>query len=193
MTSQTILLKIENPVLTRLIEEQLAIFKTIKIDAALPPDVAIVQHGLSTEDLPPSAQILEIPKGAVRLGEVMDRLNYLLSGRESHIEDENENIDLGEFVLKPAENMMLHKTSGHDIRLTDKERLVLRFLYEAGNAGLPRKDLLKAVWGYADDAETHTLETHIYRLRQKIEALGDYNLIKVQDGIYRIDIKKPAD
>lgn len=192
MATQNILLKIENPVLARLIEEQLAIAKNITVDPALPPELIIVQHGTSIPAEFNNIPSLEIPKGAVRLGEVMDRFSYLLSGREAHIEDDNENIDLGDFTLSPSENILTHIESGDDIRLTDKERLLLRFLYEAKDTGIPRKDLLKAVWGYADDAETHTLETHIYRLRQKLEAYAAQNMIKVLDGVYKLDIKKPA-
>ena len=96
----------------------------------------------------------------------------------------------GEFTLFLSDNILTHIESGDDVRLTDKERLLLRFLSEAGDIGIPRKDLLKAVWGYADDAETHTLETHIYRLRQKLEIYHAQNLIKVLDGVYKIDLKK---
>ena len=189
MPIQNILLKIDNPALERLIQEQLAIVKTLTLDASLPADLIIAQHGQVIDANFAGIPLLEIPKGAVRLGEVIDKLGYLLSGRESHIEDENENMDLGAFTLIPAENILIHKESDDDIRLTDKERLLLRFLYEASDTGIPRKDLLKAVWGYADDAETHTLETHIYRLRQKLEIYNAQNMIKVLDGIYKLDIK----
>ncbi|OFW90189.1 MAG: hypothetical protein A3B66_03015 [Alphaproteobacteria bacterium RIFCSPHIGHO2_02_FULL_46_13] len=190
MTTQNVLLKIDNPVLHRLIEEQLSMVKTITLDASLPPHLMIVQQGSVIPDHLNTIPVLEIPKGAVRLGEMIDKIGYLLSGRESHIEDENENIDLGEFTLFPSENILTHIESGDDIRLTDKERLLLRFLFEARETGIPRKDLLKAVWGYADDAETHTLETHIYRLRQKLEIYNAQNLIKVFEGVYKIDLKK---
>lgn len=192
MTIPNILLKIENPVLQRLVEEQLATLKTVTIDSSLPPDLIIIQQGESVPAEFNALPFLEIPKGAIRLGEIMDKAGYLLSGRESHIEDENGNIDLGEFTLVPAENILTHKKSGEDIRLTDKERLLLRVLFEERDAGIPRKDLLKSVWGYADDAETHTLETHIYRLRQKLEIYNAQNLIKVVEGVYKIEIRKPA-
>jgi hypothetical protein len=192
MTIQNVLLQIENPVLKRLIEEQLAIVKTITTDSSKSADLIIVQHGSTIEPHLNSVPFLEIPKGAIRLGEIVDKFGYLLSGRESHIENENENIDLGEFTLFPSENILTHIESGEDIHLTDKERLLLRYLSEAADVGIPRKDLLKSVWGYADDAETHTLETHIYRLRQKLETYDAQNLIKVLDGVYKIDIKKPA-
>lgn len=190
---KNVLLQLGNPTLYRLINEQLSLFKGLKQDPSLPADIIVTQQGQTVESSLPNAQIFEIPKGAIRLGEIMDKLGYLLSGRELHIEDENENIDLGEFLLIPSENLLTHHDSKSDIRLTDKERLLLRFLYESGDEGIARKQLLKDVWGYADDAETHTLETHIYRLRQKLEQHTDHDLITVTDGIYKIDVKKPAD
>jgi DNA-binding response OmpR family regulator len=56
------------------------------------------------------------------------------------------------------------------IRLTGKEAAILKFLYRAGSRAVPRKVLLGEVWGYTAAVTTHTLETHIYRLRQKIES-----------------------
>lgn len=58
---------------------------------------------------------------------------------------------------------------GQVIRLTEKEAALLALLLRQDGKSVPREDLLTAVWGYVSDVETHTLETHIYRLRQKIE------------------------
>ncbi len=186
MPAQIIRLEIENPILKRLITEQLATLKHISVDDELPPDCIITQSShISSSTLKPV--FLDIPpKGTIRLGEILDKLSYLLSGREDHIEDENNHIDLGEFTLLPAENTLLYKQSKEIIQLTDKERMLLRYLHQASTEGILRKDLLKSVWGYAEEAETHTLETHIYRLRQKLEPYGAENMIKVQDGRYFI-------
>lgn len=59
---------------------------------------------------------------------------------------------------------------GETIRLTEKERDILMILIEADGQPVSRADLLDRVWAYVDGVETHTLETHIYRLRQKIES-----------------------
>lgn len=179
---------LDNQVLVRLITEQCEA-KGLKCNSDAPIDCTITDKNTPTGS---DATVLEIQKGAVRLGDILDRLHYRLSGRDHHIEDDLSTLDLGIFILKPAENLLLHKTSDEPIRLTDKERLVLRVLYEAGEAGLPKANLLKAVWGYADDAETHTLETHIYRLRQKLEPYNQHTMIKAVDGHYSLDIKKPA-
>ena len=60
------------------------------------------------------------------------------------------------------------RPTGRRIHLTEKETAILRYLYRAGET-VPRETLLQEVWGYNSGVTTHTLETHIYRLRQKIE------------------------
>ena len=192
-TTYHIRLQLDNPTLARLISEQCEANKgltcVINQDTTHTVDCIITDgSAIPASDIP----TISIPKGTIRLGEILDRVRYAISGRENHVEDELSYIDLGSFILRPAENILVHKDDNQDIRLTDKERLVLRVLFEAGASGLPRQELLKAVWGYADDAETHTLETHIYRLRQKLELFTAPNFIKVIDGIYSLDIKKPA-
>ncbi len=192
-TTYTIRLQLDNPTLARLIGEQCEATKgltcVINQDTAHTADCIITDGTVvPASDIP----TISIPKGTIRLGEILDRMRYAVSGREIHIEDELSHLDLGAFILRPAENILLHKSDNQEIRLTDKERLVLRFLYEAGEVGLARNALLKDVWGYADDAETHTLETHIYRLRQKLEPFAQQNFIKVIDGVYILDTKKPA-
>lgn len=116
----------------------------------------------------------------VRLGEVMDRILYLLSGRDRFVED-TQTYDLGEFLLYADQNILLHKDKDEEIRLTDKERLLLRTLCDAPQRRESRDKLLDIVWGYTRGTETHTLETHLYRLRQKLEAYGGQDLIQA-DG-----------
>ena len=65
--------------------------------------------------------------------------------------------------------IMLTGANGKKVRLTEKETAILRFLYRAGQLPVSRETLLQEVWGYNSGVTTHTLETHIYRLRQKIE------------------------
>ena len=76
-------------------------------------------------------------------------------------------IHIGPYVFDyAARTLNEDKTTLH---LTEKEAEVLSYLDKNRNKGITRDDLLKNVWGYADGIDTHTIETHIYRLRQKIE------------------------
>ncbi len=186
MPPHNIHLDIESPVLKHLIFEQLSVLKHITIDNSIVADCIITQApALSSVITKPV--FLNIPaKGVIRLGEILDRLGYLLSGREDHVEEDNQFIDLGLFILRLSENTLLHKQTEKIIQLTDKERMLLRYLYQSGDEGMSRKDILKSVWGYAEEAETHTLETHIYRLRQKLEPYDAADMIKVQDGRYKV-------
>lgn len=101
-----------------------------------------------------------------RAGLLVKRIRKMLA--ES---DVREKIRIGDFSLVLAENLLLReeKPTEPPIRLTDKERDILLALERAPEKTLDRKTLLDEVWGYVDGVETHTLETHIYRLRQKIE------------------------
>src|SRR3546814_11729067 len=65
--------------------------------------------------------------------------------------------------------MLTHGESKKKVRLTEKETSILKYLYRSGDAVVGREKLLGEVWGYNAGVTTHTLETHVYRLRQKIE------------------------
>jgi hypothetical protein len=74
------------------------------------------------------------------------------------------------------------------IRLTEKEVAILTFLYKSKGSLVSRRDLLAAVWEYAESVETHTLETHIYRLRQKIETdPSKPDILLTEENGYRVD------
>ena len=88
--------------------------------------------------------------------------------------------------LTPAIKMLIG-ANAKKVRLTEKETAILRFLYRAGQAPVSRETLLQEVWGYNSGVTTHTLETHVYRLRQKIEKDPSKAAILVTDqGGYRL-------
>lgn len=97
-------------------------------------------------------------------------------------------IEFGPFRLDPRQSSLTRMENGDMIILTDKERDLLAALWLAPDRSLSRDDLLAAVWAYADGVETHTLETHIYRLRQKIEHDPARPALLVnRDGAYRLN------
>ncbi|MFM9850541.1 MAG: response regulator transcription factor [Hyphomicrobiaceae bacterium] len=85
-----------------------------------------------------------------------------------HEQSEDAVFAIGQYTFKPASKLLLDE-KGSKIRLTEKETSILKYLYRAGEKVVTRDVLLHEVWGYNAGVTTHTLETHIYRLRQKIE------------------------
>ena len=85
-----------------------------------------------------------------------------------HEASENVIITIGPYTFQPSTKHLLNPKGGK-IRLTEKETSILRYLYRADRQPVSRETLLQEVWGYNSGVTTHTLETHIYRLRQKIE------------------------
>jgi len=84
--------------------------------------------------------------------------------------------------------LLLEPSRNRKIRLTDKESAILKFLHRAGGRPVARQILLNEVWGYNSAVTTHTLETHIYRLRQKIEPNpSQARLLLTENGGYRLD------
>ena len=81
---------------------------------------------------------------------------------------ENTQYSIGNYVFKPN-SKILESNESRSIRLTEKENNILKFLYKNLGNTVSRETLLHEVWGYNSKVTTHTLETHIYRLRQKIE------------------------
>lgn len=101
-------------------------------------------------------------------------------------ETEDERFALGPYSLIPLQKYLLKK-DGQKIRLTEKETKILKFLLQADSATVRRDVLLHEVWGYNADVTTHTLETHIYRLRRKIEQNpANAKLLVTEAGGYRI-------
>jgi DNA-binding response OmpR family regulator len=100
------------------------------------------------------------------------RFGVLLARIRAHLRQHEQSEDaifkLGPYTFKPSAKMLV-TGENKKIRLTEKETSILKFLYRAGDQAVGRDVLLHEVWGYNAGVTTHTLETHIYRLRQKIE------------------------
>jgi DNA-binding response OmpR family regulator len=90
---------------------------------------------------------------------------------------------IGPYTFRPAAKLLLDgEKAGRKVRLTEKETAILKYLYRAGETIVSRDTLLAEVWGYNAGLSTHTLETHIYRLRQKIERDPSQARILVTEG-----------
>ncbi|MDA8818031.1 response regulator transcription factor [Planktomarina sp.] len=95
---------------------------------------------------------------------------------------------LGPYTFKPSLKLLV-TADDKKIRLTEKETNILKFLYRSTEDVVPRNILLHEVWGYNAGVTTHTLETHIYRLRQKIEPdPGKARILVTENGGYRLSL-----
>jgi DNA-binding response OmpR family regulator len=120
-----------------------------------------------------------------RLAELLARLRAQLRIFEN---SEDAVFTIGPYTFRPAAKLLQEPARSRRIRLTEKEAAILKFLYRAGTRPVPRQVLLNEVWGYNAAVTTHTLETHIYRLRQKIEPdPSDARLLVTEGGGYRLD------
>jgi len=103
-----------------------------------------------------------------------------------HEQSEDAVLQIGPYEFRPAMKLLLDE-AGKKIRLTEKETNILKYLYRAEGRPIAREELLDKVWGYHREANTHTLETHVYRLRQKIEPDPQRARILVtESGGYRL-------
>jgi DNA-binding response OmpR family regulator len=120
------------------------------------------------------------------------RLAVLLARVRAHLRQHEQSDDvvftIGPYQFHPAAKMLSNADGRKKIRLTEKETAILKYLYRIGNKSVARETLLGEVWGYNAAVTTHTLETHIYRLRQKIEEdPADVRLLMTEPGGYRLN------
>lgn len=101
-------------------------------------------------------------------------------------QSEDATFTVGPYLFKPSQKQ-LTTADGKKIRLTEKEAAIIRYLYRASQKVVTRDVLLEEVWGYNSGVTTHTLETHVYRLRQKIERdPSNAEILVTENGGYKI-------
>jgi len=103
-----------------------------------------------------------------------------------HEASEDAVFTIGPYSFRPSSKLLLNPKGGK-VRLTEKETAILRYLLRAGQKPISRETLLQEVWGYNSGVTTHTLETHVYRLRQKVEKDAANPAILITDaGGYKL-------
>jgi DNA-binding response OmpR family regulator len=87
--------------------------------------------------------------------------------------------------FSPKKNLF-QNLQGQSIKLTEKETKIISFLYDGRGEVRSKDQLLRAIWGYDKTISTHTLETHIYRLRKKLEIMLDEKdlILKISEGYF---------
>ncbi len=118
------------------------------------------------------------------------RFGVLLARIRAHLRQHEQSEDavfkIGPYSFKPAAKLLIDREEKR-VRLTEKETAILKFLFRAGQKVVSRDVLLHEVWGYNAGVTTHTLETHIYRLRQKIERdPSNAELLVTEAGGYKL-------
>jgi len=147
----------------------------------------IMLTGADTE----SDTILGLDSGAndyitkpFRLGVLLARIRAQL---RQHELTEDAVFPIGPYSFQPGAKVLLDPARNRKVRLTEKETAILKYLYRAGDKVIGRDVLLDEVWGYNAAVATHTLETHIYRLRQKIEEdPSNAQILITESGGYRL-------
>ncbi len=119
-----------------------------------------------------------------RLGVLLARIRAQL---RLHEQSEDAVFSIGPYTFKPSAKMLIEDATEKKVRLTEKETSILKFLYRAGDKVVGRDTLLGEVWDYNAGVTTHTLETHVYRLRQKIELNpSNAEILVTEPGGYRL-------
>ncbi len=148
------------------------------------PIIVLTGHGGESDT------ILGLEAGANDYVTKPVRFNVLLARIRAHLrqfeQTEDATFTIGRYVFRPSAKLLVD-TRGNKVRLTEKETAILKFLYRAGEKSVGRDVLLHEVWGYNSGVTTHTLETHVYRLRQKIERdPSNAELLVTEDGGYKL-------
>lgn len=118
---------------------------------------------------------------------VLENFLDCLRAARSFFENSDEGrIEFGDYILYPSRREIVNVENEQTYKLTEKETAILKYLHKNADSYVSKQDLLTQVWEYAEDATTHTVETHIYRLRQKVEAGGGAELIETSEGGYKL-------
>jgi DNA-binding response OmpR family regulator len=119
------------------------------------------------------------------------RLSVLLARLRAHLRQSDQSdtavFTIGPYTFRPGAKLLTDQSGRRKVRLTEKETAILKYLYRAGDRAIGRDTLLGEVWGYNAGVTTHTLETHVYRLRQKIERdPARAEILVTEPGGYRL-------
>lgn len=163
-----------------LLDEQPEKLKDLRCEHHKAPVILLSSEGNLAED-DNSATIIAKP---FALADFLNRLRSSINLFENRSEGY---LIFNVYELHPVAKEILNLRTGEVIKLTEKEVAVIKYLYKAKDKIVSKNDLLQDVWDYNPEVTTHTIETHIYRLRQKVEHDGQgAPLIMTEDGGYKL-------
>ncbi len=141
----------------------------------------------SSAELP--EDMLSAVQNLVKPFELDDFLDRLRASLNIYDNSKEGFLNFNLYQLRPVHKDIVNLRNGRETKLTEKEIAVIKYLYKSQDRIVGKNELLQNVWGYAPEATTHTIETHIYRLRQKVEnGTPDAQLILTVDGGYRLKV-----
>ena len=167
--------------------------KNVVVDAAVVDDdvdeIQKLSHHLlqtpmflfwSGEHELPENEALQIIRKPFRLQKFLDMLHTAVNASQIS----GKELPLNGCILNLQTKEVYYKQQQVTIKLTEREAAILKYLYKSGDKIVSKTELLTEVWGYNPEATTHTVETHIYRLRQKIEQ--DKQIIVTEENGYKL-------
>ena len=119
----------------------------------------------------------------LRLGELLARINTHMTQYQNQ---EDARISIGAFYFMQGRKTLIHQETGDRVSLTEKEALIIKLLQRKRGEVVNKTTLLEEVWGYNASIATHTLETHVYRLRQKISYVDAAPFLVTKDSGYTL-------
>jgi DNA-binding response OmpR family regulator len=178
-------------------------FDTILLDLALPDldgrEVCRIlrRNGIATPVIVLTAatsdadEILSLDAGANDVVTKPFRVSVLLARVRAHMRQYASSADaaftVGPYLYKPGARLLVERANGREIALSDTENSILRLLCRAAGAAVTRQELYEQIWGFKAPLDTHTLQTHVYRLRRKIEAdPGEPRILLSEHQGYRL-------
>lgn len=117
--------------------------------------------------------ILSLDAGANDFVTKPFRLGVLLARIRAQMRQYQSSADatftIGPYLYRPGARLLVERANGREISLSDTENSILRLLCRAAGTPVTRQELYEQIWGFHAPLDTHTLQTHVYRLRRKIE------------------------
>lgn len=150
------------------------------IKLGLPPTESLIFVIGESGGIPSADIVTESFSKPLRLGYLLARLRFYRTAYRQSATD----MALGAYVFSPQNKTLTANGSGETVKLTEKETALLDYLCRAEQP-VPRDELLAEVWGYDGTIDTHTLETHLYRLRQSVP--DGQEMFVVEKGCYAIN------
>ncbi len=170
------------------LQQQLACHDWQTATGALEADIILLPEAAPL-NAPPAVPVMTLDlHKKIRLGSLLRQIRQILEEPSLYLDP----FAIGPYVFEAQEKLLRPEETtleGAEIPLTDKEVDILVFLSRHANTPVSRDALLKQVWRYQDGVDTHTLETHIYRLRQKMEKSAEApEILVTRDEGYVLNI-----